>query len=45
VEAAVRQARQLDSGETVVISAVKPSTLEPLLDKAGAVLARNLVAA
>jgi len=45
VEAAVRQAGQLDSGETVVISAVKPSTLEPLLDKAGAVLARNLVAA
>jgi len=45
VEAAVRQARQLDSGETVVISAIKPSTLDALLQKAGAVLARNLAAA
>ena len=27
VEAAVRQAGQLDNGETVVISAIKPSTL------------------
>ena len=45
VEAAVRQARQLDSGETVVISAIKPSTLDALLEKAGAVLARNLAAA
>jgi 50S ribosomal subunit-associated GTPase HflX len=42
VEAAVREARQLDSGETVVISAIKPATLEHLLEKAGAVLARNL---
>ena len=45
VEAAVRQAQQLDSGETVVISAIKPSTLNALLEKAGAVLARNLAAA
>ncbi len=45
VEAAVRQARQLDSGETVVISAIKPSTLNALLEQAGAVLARNLAAA
>ncbi|HEX6717400.1 MAG TPA: GTPase HflX [Pyrinomonadaceae bacterium] len=45
LEAAVRQARQLDSGETVVISAIKPSTLDALLEKAGAVLARNLAAA
>ena len=45
VEAAVRQARQLDSGETVVISAIMPSTLDALLEKAGAVLARNLAAA
>ena len=44
LEAAVRQARQLDSGETVVISAIKPATLDALLDKAGAVLARNLAA-
>ena len=42
MEAAVRQARQLDSGETVVISAIKPATLDALLEKAGAVLARNL---
>jgi len=45
VEGAVRQAQQLDSGETVVIAAIKPSTLEALLEKAGAVLARNLAAA
>ena len=42
LDAAVRQARQMDSGETVVISAIKPATLGVLLDKAGAVLARNL---
>ena len=42
IEAAVRQARQLDSGETVVISAIKPETLDGLLEKAGAILARNL---
>jgi len=45
LEAAVRQARQLDGAETVMISAIKPSTLEPLLEKAGSVLARNLAAA
>jgi 50S ribosomal subunit-associated GTPase HflX len=44
LEAAVRQARQLDSGETVVISAIKPATLDALLEKAGAVLARDLAA-
>jgi GTP-binding protein HflX len=38
VEAAVRQAHQLDSSETVVISAIKPATLDALLEKAGAVL-------
>ena len=42
LEAAVRQARQMDSGETVVISAIKTATLGTLLEKAGAVLARNL---
>jgi 50S ribosomal subunit-associated GTPase HflX len=42
LEAAGRQARQMDSGETVVISAIKPATLGVLLEKAGAVLARNL---
>jgi GTP-binding protein HflX len=40
--AAVRQADQLDGGETVAISAIRPSTLDVLLEKAGAVLARNL---
>jgi len=44
LEAAVRQARQVDSGETVVISAIKPATLDALLEKAGAILARNLAA-
>ncbi|HEX5833337.1 MAG TPA: hypothetical protein VFY34_05775, partial [Pyrinomonadaceae bacterium] len=42
LEAAVRQARQFGGGETVVISAIKPATLDVLLEKAGAVLARNL---
>jgi GTPase len=42
LEAAVRQAGQLDTGETVVISAIKPATLDALLEKAGAILARNL---
>jgi GTP-binding protein HflX len=42
IDAAVRQARQLDSGEPIVISAVKQSSLEPLLEKSGAILARNL---
>jgi len=38
----MRQARQVDGGETVVISAIKPATLGVLLEKAGAMLARNL---
>jgi GTP-binding protein HflX len=42
VAAAVRQARQIDNSETVVISAIRPATLDALLEKAGAVLARNL---
>lgn len=42
IEAAVRQAHQLDSGEPIVISAVKQSSLAPLLEKSGAILARNL---
>jgi GTP-binding protein HflX len=45
VDAAVRQAQQLDSGEVVVISAIKPATLSALLEKTGAVLARDLAAA
>lgn len=42
IDAAVRHARQLDSGEPIVISAVKQKSLEPLLEKSGAILARNL---
>ena len=34
----MRQAHQLDSSETVIISAIKPATLDALLGKAGAVL-------
>lgn len=37
-----RHARQMDGGETVVISAIDSGTLRNLLDKAGALLARNL---
>ena len=44
VAAAVREARQIDNSETVVISAVRPESLGVLLEKAGAVLARNLSA-
>src|SRR4029453_18410366 len=40
-----RQAAQLDAGEVVAISAINPPTLTTLLEKAGAVLARNLNAA
>jgi GTPase len=45
VDAAVRQAHQVDSSEVVVISALKPATLNALLEKTGAVLARDLAAA
>jgi GTP-binding protein HflX len=44
LEAAVRQAHQVDGGEIVIISAIKPSSLGTLLEKSGAVLARNLSA-
>ena len=40
----VRHASQLDAGEVVVISAINPSSLGVLLEKAGSVLARNLAA-
>ena len=39
-----RHARQLDAGEPVAISALNPKTLQSLLDKAGSLLARNLMA-
>lgn len=42
VEATLREARQLDSSEIVVISAIKPASLDVLLEKAGIVLACNL---
>lgn len=44
IESALRQARQLDNSEIVVVSAIRPGTLGVLLEKAGAVLARNLSA-
>jgi GTP-binding protein HflX len=43
LDGAVRQAQQLEGGEPVAISAINPATLQPLLEKAGAVLARNLL--
>ena len=42
LEAVARHASQLDAGEVVLISAVNPVSLGPLLEKAGAMLARNL---
>ena len=39
-----RHAQQLDAGEPVAISALNPNTLQVLLDKAGSLLARNLMA-
>ncbi len=42
LEASIRQARQLDGSEPIAISAIKAISLSPLLEKAGAVLARNL---
>ncbi|HSK64064.1 MAG TPA: GTPase HflX [Pyrinomonadaceae bacterium] len=44
IEAAVRQAQQIDNSEVVVISAIETASLGVLLEKAGAVLARNLSA-
>lgn len=42
VDAAVREARQIDNSEVVVISAISPASLGVLLEKAGGMLARNL---
>ncbi|HEY0730424.1 MAG TPA: hypothetical protein VGD38_20230, partial [Pyrinomonadaceae bacterium] len=42
VDAAVREARQIDNSEIVVISAIKLASLTALLEKAGGMLARNL---
>ena len=42
VDAAVREARQIDNSEIVVISAIRPASLAVLLEKAGGMLARNL---
>ena len=42
LEGIARHASQLDAGEVVLISAVNPASLGPLLEKAGAMLARNL---
>jgi hypothetical protein len=40
----VRQARQIDNSEIVVISAIKLASLGALLETAGGMLARNLSA-
>lgn len=42
LEGLARHASQLEAGEVVLISAVNPASLGPLLEKAGAMLARNL---
>jgi GTPase len=42
LEGIARHAAQLDAGEVVLISAVNSASLGPLLEKAGAMLARNL---
>ena len=43
LEAAIRQA-QFEATEVVVISAIREASLAPLLERAGAILARNLAA-
>ena len=42
LEGIARHASQLDAGEAVLISALNPASLGSLLEKAGAMLARNL---
>jgi GTP-binding protein HflX len=42
LEGIARYASQLDAGEAVLISALNPASLGSLLEKAGAMLARNL---
>ena len=44
LDAIVRQAQQLDAGECVAISATRSASLQVLLEKAGALLARDLEA-
>jgi GTPase len=43
MEAILRQVKQVGARECVVIAATKPHTLQPLLEKAGAILAHNLI--
>jgi GTP-binding protein HflX len=42
LQAAVRQARQFEKSDPVVISALRPATLDRLLDRVGLLLARDL---
>ena len=42
LEGVARHASQLDAGDVALISAVNPTSLSPLLEKAGTMLARNL---
>ena len=43
IEAMRRQLQQKGARECVSISAIRPATIQPLLERAGALLARNLV--
>ncbi len=43
MEAMQREVQSRDGGECVTIAATRANTLQPLLEKAGAILARNLV--
>ncbi len=44
VESILRQAAQKDAPEPVAVSAVEPKSLRPMLERASAILARDLVA-
>jgi GTP-binding protein HflX len=43
LQAMTRQASQNEAREVIAVSATKPETLRPMLERAGAMLARNLV--
>ncbi|HXD29814.1 MAG TPA: GTPase HflX [Pyrinomonadaceae bacterium] len=44
LEGIMRQATQAGSTECIAIAAINPKSLQPLLEKAGAIVARNLIA-
>lgn len=43
MEAIIRQLQQAGAQECIAISAIEPKSLRPLLERAGAILARNLI--